>query len=137
MMLSDFQLSGGDLVVEDGDLVKIECQEVVRQTVEVELNSHAGEWDLDTTFGVQYRDRILVKAPNLGVAKALLIAAVAKKTGVIRVTDAELEVDFLTRSMSGSIEAKTVWCDIAVVVEPDDILPIMTVSIVGPLGPLT
>lgn len=48
--------SNGDLIIKNGDLVMIEGQEELRQSVERILTTNINEWFLDTEFGLDYSE---------------------------------------------------------------------------------
>ncbi len=46
----------GDLIIENGDLVIIDGNEELRQSIERILTTNVGEWFLDVGFGLNYRE---------------------------------------------------------------------------------
>lgn len=129
--LIDFETAGGDWVVTNNSIALVEDQYAVAQSVEATLNTQKGEWFLDDSFGVQYRDQIWVKAPDLGVVAALLLAAVRSVQGIIRIVDYDLDFDSPNRQLEVTIIAQSIWGEIVVTEDPDSIWAILTAAPAG------
>lgn len=96
-----------DVVVSNGDLQIVRSDDAIAQDLQQTMQFWLGEWFLDTSKGIAYRQRILVKNPNLDVVQAELSNAAL---GVNGVTDL---VSFLfgytpgNRGLSATLEVKT------------------------------
>lgn len=129
----DFETANGDLVLTGNNFTLVYDQYAVAQAVEATLNTHTGEWFLDDSFGVQYRDKIWVKNPDLSVVSALLLAAVRSVPGIIRIVEYDIDFDTTNRRLEMDIIAQSVWGPIVVTEDPDDIWAILTYA--APAGP--
>jgi hypothetical protein len=93
-----------DLALEGGRLVFLTGLDALRQIVKVTFLAHAGEWMLDTGFGVQYRGRILVKNPDFGLITAHLRTVAIGIDGVDAVKTLQLQHDPETRELTVNME---------------------------------
>lgn len=98
-----------DLVVENGDLIAIDNAERVAQQIKIQLLTWLGEWFLDVTHGVPYLDYILVKNPNLELARSIFREQIMKVDDVDNVLSINLEYDIKTRTMNVEYEASTAY----------------------------
>ena len=76
----------------------------VRQQVEITLRTWLGEWVLDTTFGMPYLERFLVKSPSRSTVEAVIRAHVQDVPDVHRVTRIDIRIDAAARSMSVDLD---------------------------------
>lgn len=79
-------MSTGDLVLKDGDLLLIDNAERVMQQVLISLREWLGEWFLNTRDGVPYLEYILVKNPNENHIRQVLSDAILVVEGVESIT---------------------------------------------------
>lgn len=134
--LRDFKLDDDfDLALEDNEVPMVECQYAAAQALRVALQINTGEWALDIRVGVPYREQILVKPVNIGVASGLIIAAALASEGILRLRSYEPDLDTQTREFTMEMNLQTVWCDVTVAVEPVSMLGLIMVTILGPAGP--
>jgi len=100
-MMSDLQLTDNDLTIVGGDLVLEErrYQDVV-QAVTVTLQTHRGEYELNTSAGVPWRSQVLGKGRNLTTIGLLIKSIVENVDGVIRVSDVTATLDRQTRALT-------------------------------------
>jgi hypothetical protein len=105
-MMSDLQLTDNDLTIEGGDLV-IERRryEDVVQAVLVTLQTHRGEYELDTSAGVPWRAQVLGKGRSVATIGLLIKTIVEGVDGVIRVEDVRATLDRATRGLSITFNA--------------------------------
>lgn len=104
--MSDLQLTDNDLTIEGGDLV-IERRryEDVVQAVLVTLQTHRGEYELDTSAGVPWRAQVLGKGRSVATIGLLIKTIVEGVDGVIRVEDVRATLDRATRGLSITFNA--------------------------------
>ena len=99
-----------DLVIDDsGNLILIDNAERVAQQIKVTLLTLFGEYFLNTSFGVPYLDKILVKAPQRSVVESVLRAAVTAVPDVRRVIRLKLQQDGDTREAVVTVDAETAF----------------------------
>ena len=104
--MSDLQLTDNDLTIEGGDLVlERRRYEDVVQAVTVTLQTHRGEYELDTSAGVPWRSQVLGKGRDLSVISLLIKTIVEQVDGVIRVSDVVTTLDRLTRTLTITFNA--------------------------------
>lgn len=114
-------LENGDIAFDElGRLKTISGAAEVAQRIWVRLNTQAGEWSFDTSFGVDYLGQVFVKPARLQLIGALLRRAILDTTGVLRLRSFTIDIDLATRRLSvefvaetteGIIEAETVDAD--------------------------
>lgn len=100
-------LSTNDLLVTNGDLSIVKGTDAIVQDLQQTLQVWAGEWFLDTTVGVPYKQQILVKNPNLDLVQADLLNAALNVPGITEVTDFNFNYDPNNRSLSVQLVANT------------------------------
>lgn len=87
-----------DLVLgRNRDLVLIDGADQIRQQIKITLLTFLGEWFLDTTFGVPYLERIMVKSPSRAQIEAIMRTKVLAVPGVKAVPTVEVDIDAATR----------------------------------------
>ena len=105
----DFALNAKthDLIIADGDLIAIDNAERVAQQIKIQLLTWLGEWFLDITHGVPYLDYILVKNPNIELARSIFKEQIMKVDDVDDVTSLEIYYNATERTMAVEYEAYT------------------------------
>lgn len=105
----DFALNAKthDLIIADGDLIAIDNAERVAQQIKIQLLTWLGEWFLDITHGVLYLDYILVKNPNIELARSIFKEQIMKVDDVDDVTSLEIYYNATERTMAVEYEAST------------------------------
>lgn len=105
----DLQLSGQALAIANGDLVLVDGLAAIAQDVTTRLQFFLGEWFLNTSAGIPYFQKILVKNPNLAVVGSLLRKTILTTPGIKTLTE-DLSFVFTgaTRTMSVSFTADTI-----------------------------
>jgi hypothetical protein len=87
-----------DLVLDStGQLVLVSEPELVAQRLKVRFNTHSGEWPLDITQGLPWRDDILIRNPDLSVISAAFRRLIQGTPGVIRILEFNLVFDEASR----------------------------------------
>jgi hypothetical protein len=96
---NDLQITSGDLSLATGSTA-------IQQALQQALQLWLGEWFLDTTRGVPYKQQILIKNPNIDVVQADLIATATSVPGIQQILDFSLIYGSTDRSVSVSIVAQ-------------------------------
>lgn len=96
-----------DLLIIDGDLKLIDGAERIAQQIKITLKFMLGEWFLDTSKGVPYLERILVKNPNMNHIRAIFRERILDVPGVTGINKLSLALDRKNRALSVSFEAET------------------------------
>ena len=78
----------------------------ILQNLQQTLQLWLGEWFLDTTVGIPYRQQILVKSPNLDVIQADLVNAALDVPGVTSIVDYSVNFDSTGRSLTVSMSVQ-------------------------------
>lgn len=95
-----------DVVIVNGDLAGASGQVAIQQDIQQALQMWLGEWFLDTTQGVPYKQYILVKNPNLDLAQAALLRTIQLRPGVVQVIDFQFNYDPVNRAVAVSTEVQ-------------------------------
>lgn len=105
----DLQISGGTLLLTNGDLTLLDGIEAISQEVTSRLRFFLGEWFLNTDAGIPFFEKILVKNPSLPVIGLLLRKAVLTTPGIKSLTqDMTFTYTAATRHMAVAFRADTV-----------------------------
>jgi len=94
--MKDFLLDNlnNDLVIDEtSNFVFVEDESLVAQRVVQRLETGTNEWLFDTELGIDYLGQVLVKAPDLGVIRAMFISEVNTTEGVGAVTKYQQELE--------------------------------------------
>jgi hypothetical protein len=95
----DFALdANGDLAIGGGDFSLVADLAGIEQLADIALSTVLGEWFADQSLGVDWFGVILVKNPNLIVARAILRAALLAVPGVISVDELDITIDKTRRA---------------------------------------
>jgi hypothetical protein len=78
---------------ETGNLALVTGPDLVAQRLDISLNTHLGEWLLDTSFGVDYRGQILVKNPDFTVIRSVFADVITGTDGVSDLLQLDLDTD--------------------------------------------
>jgi hypothetical protein len=81
-------------------------QEAVRQRLDIKFKTWAGEWFLDTTYGIPYRQQILGKGRTKAEIDALYILEINKDPDVQRIVYFNSVFDVLEREYKLDFEVK-------------------------------
>jgi hypothetical protein len=100
-----------DLEYTNGDLVIIEDQDVVEQSIKIALLTNLGEWTYDTEAGTGWITQIMGKNSTEGVVEAEIRRVVLGVDGVTEVTDVEIDLDAVTRSLTVTARVATIFGD--------------------------
>lgn len=73
-----------ELVPDTGQLRLISGVDLVAQRIRLRIKTHLGEWPLDITAGLNWKDVIFVKNPNLAQVSADIRSIILDTPGVDR-----------------------------------------------------
>lgn len=79
--------------------------DLVRQKMALRLRTQSGgvDWRLDTDLGIDWRGKVLIKAPNLATVRALLVAQISQVQGVQAIREISLTQSPQRRRLDGAI----------------------------------
>lgn len=105
----DFKLGdNGDILIDRGKFVLLgTIQEAVRQRLQTVLKTFQGEWYLNTTYGIPYRQQIIGKGLSKQERDALFIAKINEDSDVIRIRSFSSSDDRNTREYDVSFDVQT------------------------------
>lgn len=108
---------GGWLLNDEGDdLAIVTGINEMRQSITTELDTQEGTSIFDPTFGVPYREQILVRAPNLSVVASIIRGTILQRPDVQSVPtftidslpgQREIAVEFEAITDEGVVNATT------------------------------
>jgi hypothetical protein len=97
----------GDLVLDaEGRLALVRDDDLLRQRIHIALHTQRGDWPFDSSWGLPWRQRILVASPSLGEIASAIRAQLERIPGVFRVDDLSLELE--GRTLRGSVRVNGV-----------------------------
>lgn len=79
--------------------------EEVRQRLAARLGLYLGEWALDITAGIPWREQVLVRGVDLIAVRALLASQITSCPGVVRLESLTLTLNAATRALSITFRA--------------------------------
>ena len=96
----------GDLDTATGDLVLTEDDATgIAQRLQTRLRLGLGEYALDVTAGVPWRQEILVKGRDVEPARAVLSAQILTTPGVVGLAELDVQLDAATRGLTATFVA--------------------------------
>lgn len=95
-----------DLAVENNSLVLIAGADEVTQRLRSRLRMWRGEWFLDLTRGVPYRQEIFVKGNAPSRIQAAIQKEIATVSGVQELLEYSQDIDTATRALSVTFKAR-------------------------------
>lgn len=99
--MPDLQLdTDGDLDLSTGDVRQTSGLAALAQRLRVALETQLGELEVDTSYGVPWRQEVLVKSPDLQAVRSLVRAVVVEVPGVAAVERLTLQTDRATRALA-------------------------------------
>jgi hypothetical protein len=98
-------LATNDLLITNGDLSLVTGSDAIAQALQQTLQFWLGEWFLDTTRGVPFKQDILIKNPNLDLVQADIVNAAANVSGVTQILDIQFDYSNVNRTFSISVSA--------------------------------
>lgn len=97
----------------DGNLATVTDAEAVGQHGRQRLQTHAGEWFLDTTCGVPWLSQILGRSADPALAEAVVKAELLETDGIEEITSFSVSFDQGTRGLIiNEIEALTMFDEV-------------------------
>lgn len=104
-LLMDFATN--DLMITNGDLSLATGDVAIQQDLQQRLQLWLGEWFLDTTKGVPYRQQILIKNPNMDVVQADITGTVTDTPGIEQILDINFSFNGPGRALTVVVSAQT------------------------------
>lgn len=96
----------GDLDITTGALLLVEDDaEGIAQRLQTRLRLYLGEWALDVTQGVPWRESVMVRGQDTAPARAVLTAQILGTPGVIALDALDIAIDGTTRVLTFSFRA--------------------------------
>lgn len=108
--MSDLYLdpTTGDIVLVGNSPVLVEdTLSLVRQRIEIRLNTFLGEWFYNSEVGIPYYEEILTQRYNKPIVDSLLRSEILETEDVIEITSFETSFSSSERKLSYSIEVAT------------------------------
>ena len=96
-----------DVALNGADFILIDDAERISQQIKISLQFWLGEWFLNTTLGIPYRERICIKNPNLQHIRQIFRNAIQNVNGVTAVNALDLTVDASERVLAVTYTAAT------------------------------
>jgi hypothetical protein len=110
-MNKDFAYTN-DRVIVNGDWATVEDGDAAAQRIKDRLETFIKEWFLDLSYGVPYRETILVKGARIDVINAVLKGEILKsQDGTF--TEFDIELDSRTRKLTVSYKLNTTLGDVS------------------------
>lgn len=105
------------------DLQLITGADRILQAIKIRLRTWYGEWFLDTTIGLPYLDKIMVKNPSLPTIDNLLRAEILAVDGVAYAPSVVSVVDASKRTLSVTFTADTTYGRISAIEDLSQVRP--------------
>jgi len=99
--MSDIKLTTGhDIDLTNGSPSLVTGRDAIAQHLNIALRFFLGEWFLDTSQGVPYFDRILVRGFNEADIQQIFRSEILKVDGITGVQSLEIDLDSEARTMT-------------------------------------
>ena len=94
----------GDLALKDYDILTTDS---IEQAILIRLRWFFSEWIYDTSLGIEWFEKVLIKKPNRLLVRRMIEDAVLSVDGVTEVSDTKLTIFNSTRKAQVSFRYKT------------------------------
>ena len=101
--------SNRDWDVQKGQLQFVTGLDEIAQIIEVRLRTFAGEWFLDTTRGVPWFSKVLIKNPNTSEIEELFTQQISDVPGVTAIETLTLE--YINEQRSLRVQTRIITTD--------------------------
>ncbi len=112
-MISRSLNSSNDLYLLNGRIAALQDGNEVLQHVRTRLLTYQAEWFLDTSVGVPYLQRILIKPANLSATESIIKSEILQTPGVDSLSAFGLEFNKTTRTLNINFTARTTFGDVS------------------------
>ena len=112
-MISRSLNSSNDLYLLNGRIATLQDGNEVLQHVRTRLLTYQAEWVLDTSAGVPYLQRILIKPANLSATESIIKSEILQTPGVDSLSAFGLEFNKTTRTLNINFTARTTFGDVS------------------------
>lgn len=102
--MKDFRFKGGDLVIEDNDLVLAHDLDEIAQSIESTLGTNLGEFVLEPGLGITYMN-MLGKDVTEEDVQAEIFAGLDQEERIVQVNDIMVDFDTSTRKAKARFSA--------------------------------
>ena len=99
--------TSGDYTVVAGELIFVDEEDYIRQSWEERLRFFMGEYRYDSTIGVPYFQKILIKGFNVNIVRGVFISETLKSPGIKSVKKLTLDFNASSRTMNVSCDAQS------------------------------
>jgi hypothetical protein len=99
--------AGGNWVVSAGQLVFLDNEDYIIQTLKENISLFLGEYRFDTTKGMPYFQQIMIKGYNPNVIRGAFIDTILASPGIKSVNSLDLSFDRPNRSLTVTLEAQS------------------------------
>lgn len=96
-----------DLLFKDGKLVLVSGANLVAQRIKVTLLTFLGEWFMDTTIGVPYLEKVLVKPADKAKLENIFRKKILSVQDVKKVNNINTSINRIERHLIVEFEAET------------------------------
>lgn len=98
-------LSTNDLLISNGDLSIVDGTDAIAQDLQQTLQVWLGEWFLDTSVGIPFKQQILVKNPVIDLVQADIINAAQAVPGIVEIQEISMDYDNANRAITINLVA--------------------------------
>lgn len=130
-----------DLDVGAYDLKLVTELDAFAQNLRIGLDFQKGEWELDITEGIPYRDhpegvkgRVFVRGPKLQEIDVFFRTAIMATPGATRLTTFELDFDNESGELSLVFDVESIYGALAGSSVADNVLSLTTALVLTPAG---
>lgn len=92
--------ANNNIVFDNYDIKLTEGSSITSQKIKQYLSTVRGEWKLNEDLGINYREDILVKNPQLERIKSIFIKEIQSIEEVVRILSLDIELNKNSRSLS-------------------------------------
>lgn len=124
----------GALVFTDGDLVITPPLEAAAQHIRERLELAQGEWFLDLEDGVPWRERVLVRNPDIAVISAILRERILGTPEVLRLASFDLRFTRVTGELRLAFVAIVEGGQLEATAQGPDLAALLLNLLIKPLG---
>ena len=92
--------ANNNIVFDNYDIKLTEGSDITSQKIKQYLSTVMGEWKLNENLGINYREDILIKNPQLDRIKSIFIKEIQSVEEVVSILNLDIELNKSSRTLS-------------------------------------
>lgn len=105
-------LTTGDLLINNYDMVVVDEIDQIAQSIHIKLRTYKGEFFADTSAGMDYFNLILIKNPDMDIVATTIKEQILSVEGVREIIEYSQDLNNALRTLTVTFKVDTIYGDI-------------------------